>query len=75
VCLGCAHAQPKRSAVPVFSRMLASHTRALDRAREVGEPAGQIAARELEIERIRSALRRAEELTEDVASAIESAAG
>jgi hypothetical protein len=66
---------PKRSAVPVFRRMLGSHTKALERAREIGEPAGQIAARELEIERIRSALRRAEELSEDVATAIESAAG
>ena len=75
VCLGCTHAQPKRSAVPVFRRMLASHTRALERARACGEPAGQVAAREMEIERIRSAMRRAEELTEDVAAAIESAAG
>lgn len=74
VCLGCTHAQPKRSAIPVFRRMLGSHTRALERAREVGEPAGQIAARDLEIERIRSALRRAQELSEDVATAIESAA-
>jgi integrase len=75
VCLGCTHAQPKRSAIPVFRRMLASHTRAVERAREVGEPPGQVAAREMEIERIRSALRRAEELTEDVAAAIESVAG
>ena len=54
--------------------MLASPTRALTRAQEVGEPAGQIAARQLEIERIRSALRRAEELSTDVAGAIEAAA-
>jgi hypothetical protein len=53
--------------------MLASHTRALTRAQEVGEPAGQIAARQLELERIRSALRRAEELFTDVAAAIENA--
>ena len=46
----------------------------LDKAREDGEPAGQIAARELEIDRIRAALRRAEELTDDVAAAIEAAA-
>jgi hypothetical protein len=52
----------------------ASHTHALTRAQEVGEPAGQIAARQLEIERIRSALRRAEELSTDVAGAIEAAA-
>jgi len=35
------------------------------------EPAGQIASRELEVARIRQALRRAEELTMDVAAAIE----
>jgi hypothetical protein len=50
-----------------------SHPR-LTRAHEIGEPAGQIAARQLEIDRIRSALRRAEELCSDVAAAIESAA-
>ena len=38
-----------------------------------GEPAGQIAARELEVARIRSALIRAEELVGDVAAAIEAA--
>jgi site-specific recombinase XerD len=74
VCLGCVHAQPKKSAAPVFRRMLASHERELAAARQRGEPAGQIAARELEVERIRSALRRAEELTGDVAAAIEAAA-
>lgn len=60
VCLSCGHAQPKKSALPVFRRMLASHTCALDKAREHGEPAGQIAARELEVERIRSAMERAQ---------------
>ena len=74
VCLGCNHAQPKKSAAPTFRRMLASHTRALTRARETGEPAGQVAARQLEIDRIHSALRRAEELSVDVAAAIEAAA-
>lgn len=74
VCLGCSHAQPKKSALPVFRRMLHSHTRALDKAREVGEPAGQIAARELEVERIRSAMQRAQELTDDAADALEAAA-
>jgi len=29
VCLGCVHAQPKKSAAPTFRRMLASHERAL----------------------------------------------
>jgi integrase len=75
VCLGCVHAQPKQSAVPVFRRMLASHERALGAAAGRGEPAGQIAARTLEVARIRAALRRAEELPIDVAAAIEAAAG
>jgi integrase len=74
VCLGCTHAQPKKSAAPTFRRMLQSHHRALARAGERGEPAGQIAARELEITRIEGALRRAEELNDDVAAAIEAAA-
>ncbi len=74
VCLGCGHAQPKKSALPVFRRMLSSHTRALDKAREHGEPAGQLAARELKVERIRSAMQRAEELTVDAAEALEAAA-
>jgi integrase len=46
VCLGCSSAQPKRSATPIFQRMLASHDKALLRARNAGEPAGQLAARE-----------------------------
>ena len=71
VCLGCGHAQPKRSALPVFRRMLTSHERALVRARNEREPAGQVAARELEVERIRSAMHRAAELTEGVAEALE----
>jgi integrase len=29
VCLGCVHAQPKKSAAPIFRRMLVSHERAL----------------------------------------------
>jgi site-specific recombinase XerD len=75
VCLGCVHAQPKKSAVPIFRRMLASHERQLNAAKDRGEPAGQIASRELEVVRIKSALRRAEELSADVAAAIESAVG
>jgi integrase len=74
ICLGCSHAQPKRSAAPVFRRMLSSHERALERARSGGEPAGQIAARELEIQRIGGALRRADELCDDVAAALEAVA-
>lgn len=53
--------------------MLASHERALATAKLSGEPAGQVAARELEIARIRAALKRAEELSDDVATAVESA--
>jgi integrase len=71
VCLGCTHAQPKQSAVPIFRRMITSHERALGTARERGEPPGQIAARQLEVSRISHALRRAEELPSDVAAAIE----
>lgn len=33
VCLGCTHAQPKKSATPVFRRMLVSHRRNLVKAR------------------------------------------
>ena len=69
--LGCAHAQPKKSAVPIFRRMLASHERSLVAARGHSEPVGQIASREMEIVRIKGALQRAEELSDDVAAAIE----
>jgi integrase len=71
VCLGCVHAQPKKSAAPIFRRMLASHERELAAAKGRQEPAGQVAARELEVARIRGALIRAEELSGDVAAAIE----
>lgn len=70
VCLGCTHAQPKKSAAPTFRRKIASHTRALTRVRDDGEPTGQLAARELELDRLRSALRRAQELDDDVAHAL-----
>ncbi len=75
VCLGCVHAQPKRSAAPTFRRMLASHERALAGARSRGEPAGQIAAREMEVGRIQHALTRAEALPADVATAMEAETG
>jgi uncharacterized membrane protein len=51
--------------------MLASHERELTAARLRNEPAAQIAARELETVRISTALRRADELDNDVAAAIE----
>jgi hypothetical protein len=73
VCLGCVHAQPKKSAAATFRTMLTSHRNALALARQAGEPAGQLAARELEVVRIEGALRRAEELSHDVAEAIEGA--
>ena len=73
VCLGCTHAQPKKSAAPTFRRMIASHTRSLTKARDSGEPAGQIAARELEIGRLKAALARADELSSDAAHALEAA--
>jgi hypothetical protein len=71
ICLGCTHAQPKKSAVTIFRRMLASHQRSLTAAHVHSEPAGQIASRELEIVRIKGALQRAEELSDDVAAAID----
>lgn len=43
ICLGCHHAQPKKNAAPTFRRMIASHIRALLRAHDSGELAGQIA--------------------------------
>lgn len=73
VCLGCGHAQPKKSACRSSAGCSAA-TRALGQACEHGEPAGQIAARELEVERIRSAMQRAQELTGDAAEALEAAA-
>jgi hypothetical protein len=59
--------------VTVTRRMLASHERSLVAARGHSEAAGQIAAREMEIVRIKGALQRAEELSDDVAAAIERA--
>ena len=55
--------------------MLTSHERSLliVAARSHSEPAGQIAAREMEIVRIKGALQRAEELSDDVAAAIDRA--
>jgi hypothetical protein len=60
-CLGCTHAPPKKSSAPIFRRMLASHERELAAAKVRSEPLGQIAAREIEVARIRGALERAEE--------------
>ena len=74
VCLGCTHAQPKKSAAPIFRRMLSSHRRSLAEGERAGEPAGQLASRRLEIQRIEGALGRAEQLPADVAAMIEGAA-
>jgi hypothetical protein len=73
ICLACAHSQPKKSAVPIFGRMLTSHEPSLSTARGYSEPAGQIAAHETEIVRIKGALHRAEKLSDDVAAAFERA--
>jgi hypothetical protein len=54
--------------------MLTSHERALQRARSAGEPAGQMASRELEIQRITGALPRADELTDDDAAVLKAVA-
>jgi len=51
--------------------MLASHERSLLAARGHREPAGQIVAREIELVRIKGALQRAGEVSDDVATAIE----
>ncbi len=47
--------------------MLTSHSR----VHQTGEPAGQLAARELEVERIRSAMHRAAELSDAAAAVLE----
>jgi hypothetical protein len=71
VCLGCSHAQPKKSATAIFQKMLKSHEQKLAGAQARKEPAGQIAAREMEVSHLRQALLRTQELSEDVASAME----
>jgi site-specific recombinase XerD len=73
VCLGCVHGQPKKSARPIFTRMRTSHAQALERAEKRHEPLGQLAARRLELSRIDQAIRRADDLTTDVAAAMEAA--
>jgi hypothetical protein len=73
VCLGCVHAQPKKSAMPVFERICASHARQLERAEQRKEPLGRLAARRLELSRIEQALRRTQELATNVATAMEEA--
>lgn len=73
ICLGCVHAQPKKSAMPLFERMRASHARQLERAEARREPLGQLAARRQELHRIERALRRTQELDTDVAAAMEEA--
>lgn len=60
---------PQRTKGPSCPGMLGSHTTAFDEAREHGEPAGQFAPRELEVESIRAALQRAKELTAHAAEA------
>ena len=57
--------------MPSSSPLAAYAARFLATAMNHNEPAGQLAARELEIVRIKQALQRSEELSADVASAIE----
>jgi len=64
LCLGCRHAQPKKSAVVIFRRCWRV-TSGSYRVRSRDKSRGQIAARDLEVARIHSALRRAEELPHD----------
>jgi hypothetical protein len=56
--LGCSSAQPRKCAAPIFPR-ISSAIRRRSSAPAAREPAGHLAARELEIQRISSALRRA----------------
>jgi hypothetical protein len=71
ICLGCAHAQPKKSAVPIFGACRPAPSAAWWLREVDREPAGQLAAREMEIVRIQCALHRAEELSDDLAAVIE----
>ncbi|WGF90778.1 tyrosine-type recombinase/integrase [Marinivivus vitaminiproducens] len=73
VCLGCVHAQPKKSALPLFEEMRANHARELTRAEARHEPLGQLASRRLELTRLDQAVRRARELSVNVAQAMENA--
>jgi hypothetical protein len=63
----------RRVLFPCFGECSPATRRSLEIARGHHEPAGQIAAREMEIVRIKGALQRAEELSDDVAAAIERA--
>ena len=73
VCLGCTHAQPKRSAIPTFRAMQAGHQPALKRARAApNRPARSPPASSKSF--ASKALRRAEQLTQDVAAAIQASA-
>jgi hypothetical protein len=59
------------AAVLFTEQTCGSHEHSLVAARGYREPAGQIASREMEIVRIKGALQRAEELSDDVAAAVE----
>jgi len=62
---------PKRRNAPLLVHVCAKLLGQEVAARDHSEPAGQVAAREMEIVRIKGALQRAEELSDDVAAAIE----
>jgi hypothetical protein len=64
----------KRPSIATYSHRCPtsrSYQRSLSAAGEHNEPAGQIASQEQEIVRIKGALQRAEEFSDDVAAAIE----
>jgi hypothetical protein len=59
ICLGSAHAEPKKARYRFFCECWPSHERSPVAARSRSEPVGQIAGREMEIVRIKRALQRA----------------
>lgn len=63
--------EPRTSSCSSRTPARSPHEKALDRARVKGEPARQLAARELEVQRITGALRRADARDDDVAAAID----
>ena len=74
VCLGCQHAQPKRAPPRPSAACSPATPRPRTRPRPPANPPGRLAARELEVERIRGALHRAEGASTDAAAALEAAA-
>ena len=65
------HAQPKKSAVAIFGRILANHQRSLSAASEHNEPAARSPLANWKSSGVKEGLQRAEEVGDDVAAAIE----